>query len=223
MTSTSSAPRSARIAQRTPPGGPRRRRAASLLGLLALGATGTGGAMSGLFVQRAGASRPQRAASSATVSGVVTGVNGTTLALRAHPRTSKGRPSTVTIVLEPTTRYREGGRKEARRVLHDGERVRVRLAPKAPRPTALDVLVLPPQWTGTLGGLAHGRFVVSQHGRTVGHVLLTRTTHVRAGGHTTASSALHDGERVRVTGTLARGTITARTVTILSSTGRAAG
>ena len=108
-------------------------------------------------------------------------------------------------------------------MLHDGERVRVRLAPKAPRPTALVVDVLPPQWTGTLGALGHGRFVLSRHGRTIGHVLLTGTTHVRAKGHPAATSALHDGEKVRVTGTLAHGTITATTVAILSSTLRAAG
>ena len=226
MARGSESPRSASATRKAPLDRPRRQGALRVLGLVALAAAGSGTAAAAFDASSADASRPPATSpvsSATTVSGVVTGLHGTSLVLWARQGARKGRPSSVTILLEGTTRYREGGHKEARTVLHDGERVRVRLAPKAPRATALVVEVLPPQWTGTLGGLGHGRFALSQHGRTLGRVLLTRTTHVRSGGHAAATSALHDGERVRVTGTLAHGTITARTVVILGARRRSGG
>ncbi len=209
--------------RRAPLDGSRRRGALGALGLVALAAAGSATAAAAFGAPTAGASGPPPAASATTVRGVVTGLHGTTLELRVAKSAKNGHPSTVTILLDATTRYREDGQKEARSVLHEGERVRVRLVPKAPRATALVVEVLAPQWTGTLGALGHDGFVLSRQGRTIAHVLLTRATHLRAGGHAAKASSLHDGERVRVTGTLAHGTITARTVVILGAPRRGHG
>ena len=99
----------------------------------------------------------------------------------------------------------------------------MRLAPKLPRATALVVPVLPAQWNRTLGASKHGRFVLGRHGRTIGHVRFTRTAHLRTHGHPAAISSLRDGERVRATGTLAHGSITARTVVILATRPRSGG
>jgi hypothetical protein len=195
--------------------GSRRHGTLGALGLAALAAAGSATAAAAVDAPTAGASGPPPAASATTVRGVVTSLHGTMLELRVAKSAKNEHSSSVTILLDAKTRYREGGQKETRSVLHDGERVRVRLVRKAPRPTALVVEIFPPQWTGTLGALGRDGFVLSNQGRTIAHVLLTRATHLRAGGHAVATSVLHDGERVRVTGTLVHGTITARTVVIL--------
>ncbi len=188
------------------------RRAALALAALVAGGAGVGEAA--LVAPGAGASSPAATA----VHGVVARVRGTTLELRVRRTKGGASTSTVAIVLGPHTRYREGGHKATKGVLQAGERVRVRLAPKAPRSTAAAVAVLAPQWTGTVGGLGKGGFVLtgSNH-RPVGHVVLTHTTKFREAGHLAPASALHDGARVRVTGTVSHGSMAASAVVLLGA------
>ena len=191
-----------------------RRSGLALAAALVAGGAGIGEAA--LVAPGAAASSPAATA----VHGVVASVRGTTLELRVRRTKGGASTSTVAIVLGPHTRYREGGHKATKGVLHAGERVRVRLAPKAPRQTAAAVAVLAPQWTGTVAGLGKGGFVLtgSNH-RAVGHVVLTHTTKLREAGRPAPASALRDGARVRVTGAVSHGSMAASTVVLLGAHG----
>lgn len=150
-----------------------------------------------------------------TVHGVVLGVHGTALELRVTARHAHS--STMTVLLTTRTRYRLDGHRAQRPALHDGERLLVRLQTVSTGTTAVAVRILTPQWTGTLRALRHGGFLISTRQRTVRHVVLTHATRVRTAGRVTTTTALRDGERVRVTGALAHGVMTARTVVVLGT------
>ncbi len=143
------------------------------------------------------------------VVGVLTAVSSQTLALKSHHKT-------VTVLLEPHTRYRERGQSVRESALRKGEDVRARLAPHASAPTALVVTILPPALVGIIRTIRTGGFLLAPAHGAIRTVTTVAATVYRSGLHRATASALRTGERVRVSGwPAAHGAIAATSVAIL--------
>ncbi len=144
------------------------------------------------------------------LSGVVTTLSagGFTLTLKS---------STLHVALTRSTKYKDNGVTSSYSALANGDHVKVVLVKSASSPTAKRVAIEPPVATGKVSAVSSTGFTMTAKSGKTDNVVASSSTAYSAAGKPAAASAIHVGERVRVTGPVtSAGSISASHVTIIT-------
>ncbi len=142
------------------------------------------------------------------VTGVVTSLGSSSLALRS-------RGETKAIVLEHSTKYTKGHASATESNLAIGERVRVRLVPGDHTATAAAVSILAASLSGTVSALTPSGFTLTTRSGVAHTITIVPTTSYRQGKTGASASSLQSGAKVRVSGTIgANGSMVASSVDV---------